>query len=340
MINMKNRQLKVAFVLYPNASISGKFNGVRSQALKWAEGLTRKDNKVTFVNVWGNYDWSSFDVVHIFGTGVWIYDFVSSIHKYNENIFISPIIDSYANVLMYRATSYLGCKKLRLYSNLYSMRSIKQFIKGWFYRSEHELKYLRNGLNISDNYLFYVPLSFEYGYDDIVLDLSQKEDFCFHLSSFTQERKNVLRLIKSAIKYNFKLVIGGSCGSNFESSEIYRLSNEHDNIKIMGVLTEDEKILLYKKAKVFALPSINEGVGLVALDAAALGCKIVITEIGGPKYYYGSLCYSVDPFSIDSIGESILSAFSEDISINNPLDMVRNTYNIDECVNLLSTYYR
>ena len=65
---------------------------------------------------------------------------------------------------------------------------------------------------------------------------------------------------------------------------------------------------LYNKAKVFALPSIREGVGLVALEAAARGSDIVITNIGGPKEYYEDLAYQVDPYSVDDIGKSVIKA--------------------------------
>jgi hypothetical protein len=62
---------------------------------------------------------------------------------------------------------------------------------------------------------------------------------------------------------------------------------------------------LYKRAKVFALPSIYEGVGIVALDAAVMGCDIVITRLGGPKEYYNNMAVEVDPYSIDEIGLAV-----------------------------------
>ena len=55
----------------------------------------------------------------------------------------------------------------------------------------------------------------------------------------------------------------------------------------------------------FALPSIVEGVGLSALEAATWGCDIVITNIGGPKEYYNNLALIVDPYSIDELGKGV-----------------------------------
>ena len=61
----------------------------------------------------------------------------------------------------------------------------------------------------------------------------------------------------------------------------------------------------YRAAKVFALPSTNEGVGLVALEAAVNGADIVITNFGGPQEYYSNLAKKVNPYSIDEIGKGV-----------------------------------
>ena len=44
----------------------------------------------------------------------------------------------------------------------------------------------------------------------------------------------------------------------------------------------------------------------MALEAASMGCDIVITNLGGPKEYYNGLAKIIDPFSIDEIGNSVM----------------------------------
>lgn len=61
------------------------------------------------------------------------------------------------------------------------------------------------------------------------------------------------------------------------------------------------------------MPSLNEGVGLVALEAAAYGCEIVITSLGGPKEYYGDLAEVVNPYSIDEIGSAVSRLMDNEI---------------------------
>jgi glycosyltransferase involved in cell wall biosynthesis len=84
----------------------------------------------------------------------------------------------------------------------------------------------------------------------------------------TQPRKNVPRLIEAAKKYQFNLKLVGNKGNAESEKRIRALIGDSQNIEILGFISDEELSLLYDKAKVFALPSINEGVGLVALEAA------------------------------------------------------------------------
>src|SRR5690606_27226277 len=109
----------------------------------------------------------------------------------------------------------------------------------------------------------------------------------------------------------FRLVLAGSTGSEEEFRPIKEEIGDATNIEVLGFISEETKLDLYSKAKVFALPSLWEGVGIVALDAAVFGCKIVITKNGGPKEYYNGMAEVVDPLDIDSIGTSILKLLNE-----------------------------
>ena len=43
----------------------------------------------------------------------------------------------------------------------------------------------------------------------------------------------------------------------------------------------------------------------MALDAAAMGCDIVITKLGGPKEYYSGKAIEVNPYDTDEIGTAV-----------------------------------
>ena len=63
-------------------------------------------------------------------------------------------------------------------------------------------------------------------------------------------------------------------------SEIKRLGLA-ERVKLIGDVSEDEKWCLYRNAGVFVLPSTEktEAFGLVLLEAAHCGARLVITDI-------------------------------------------------------------
>lgn len=182
-------------------------------------------------------------------------------------------------------------------------------------RSEYEGEYLRYCFGVGTDDILNAPISYEMP-DAVIEDVHGKENFCLHVSAIYQERKNVRRLIEASKKYKFPLVLAGNPGNEDQQREINRWVDSTPWITIKGFVSNEELQLLYQKAKVFALPSINEGVGIVALNAAVAGCEVVLTEIGGPKEYFGGLANLVNPYDIDDIGQNILKAMSAQHNTN------------------------
>ncbi|AUC22219.1 hypothetical protein BTO15_08990 [Polaribacter sejongensis] len=297
--------MKIGFFLGQSAIISGNSNGVKNQAREWSKGLVSQGHTVDELNVWGNYDWKTYDVLHIFGTGIWLHAFIIVLSKKNKNIVISPIIDSIQSPFMYKLSTFVGFEKLRLYSPTYALKKSLPYIKGVFVRSDYESLFFSKSMNLKSSKIFKVPLSFD---DEICKEYNhnlKKENFCLHISSIYQERKNVIRLIKAAKKYKFKLVLAGAKGSEEQFRPLLNEIGDCKNIKVLGFITEEEMIDLYKKAKVFALPSISEGVGIVALNAAYYGCEVVLTNVGGPKEYFHPFAELVNPYSVRDIGVAV-----------------------------------
>jgi glycosyltransferase involved in cell wall biosynthesis len=64
----------------------------------------------------------------------------------------------------------------------------------------------------------------------------------------------------------------------------FRKMAEHPSIQIISKhLSNDDLINLYHQADVFCLPSIDEGFGLVGLEAMAAGLPVIVTENVGMK---------------------------------------------------------
>ena len=324
--------------MYPGACYLGAGDGSKMQAEIWLKELERKGHHVDRITPWGHYEWRDFDIIHVFGFGLWNYDMIHWGSGLNPNFVFSPIIDTNTPIWKYRLATHCGCEKLRLFSQNYALRKLKNKIKLFFVRSEHEAKYLKDGYGIGQDKIALVPLS--YRNIDYRPDI-KKEPFCLFAGTMTQPRKNVPRLIEAAQKYNFKLKLVGNTGNEESEKYLRSLTNNSQNIEILGFVSDEELISLYSRAKVFALPSINEGVGLVALEAAMHGCNIVITNIGGPKEYYPrKMVQTINPYDIDDIGRAILKAMDDNISQPSLRNHIEKTYNVSSCTDLLIDNYK
>lgn len=329
--------MTIAYVMYPGACYMGKADGSKMQAEIWADELLRRGHVVERINPWGHYDWKKFDVVHVFGFGLWNYDMIHWGSGINPNFVFSPIIDTNTPMWKYRLATYFGCSKLRLFSQNYMLRQLKQDVKLFFARTQYEADYLCRGYGIEKQKVAIVPLSFREPHFNPAI---AKEKFCLFVGTMTQPRKNVPALIKAAQKYGFRLKLVGNKGNSKSEADLRALIAGAENIELLGFVSDEELSSLYNRAKVFALPSLNEGVGLVALEAAMHGCNIVITKLGGPKEYYDQDSVQlVNPYDIDDIGQAVLRALDDDASQPHLRECLERKYNVSACVDLLEAAY-
>lgn len=321
----------------PDACYNGKGDGSRKQAEIWQCELERQGHQVDLINPWGNYQWKSYDIVHFYGIGLWDYDMIRWGSGLNKNIVFSPIIDSNTPLWKYRLFSHIGCEKLRLFSQNYAVRCYKDHVKLFLARTQYEASYLNQGYGISQEKIRIVPLSYR---EDHYNPDVKKEPFCLFTGTMTQERKNVPRLIEAAKKYEFHLVLAGSLGNSESEARLRSLIGDAPNIEVKGFVSDEELYSLYNRARVFALPSLNEGVGLVALEAAVHGCNIVITKLGGPKEYYREgTVWLVDPYSVDDIGRNIKVALQVEHLQPDLRNEIIQKYSVSHCVHTLLKEY-
>lgn len=331
--------MKIAYILAPSEILDGASNGIRSQVFTWANSLRELGEEVTIINATEIYNWKDFDVIHFFGSSnTWFLSFAEAMKERNPNIVWSPICDDITNPKLQRLKTYIGCDKLHIFSLPYIRRKAYPLFKKIFVRSNYEKNYIAKAYNASPSQIAIVPLAMSY---DEMYEPQKKENFCFHMSLLYHERKNVVRLIQAANKFNFRLVLAGKTGNEQEFAPLKKEIKNNPNIQVLGFISEEEKINLYKRAKVFALPSIMEGVGIVAVDAAKYGCEIVITEIGGPKEYYENKAFIVNPYSVDEIGQAIVTALNGEKTFQPELSkQINKLYNKKHIAQLLLQEYQ
>jgi glycosyltransferase involved in cell wall biosynthesis len=119
--------------------------------------------------------------------------------------------------------------------------------------------------------------------------------------------KNQLNLIKALNNTRFRLLIIGTHAPNQKGYYEECRTMAASNITFIDHVPQTELVRHYQRAKVHVLPSWFETTGLSSLEAAVMGCNIVITEKGDAKEYFGTNAFYCDPAE----PESILSAIEK-----------------------------
>lgn len=128
--------------------------------------------------------------------------------------------------------------------------------------------------------------------------------------------KNQLNLIKALNNTPYTLLLIGSAAPNQLS--YYRKCREMaaDNIHFIDHLPQEELVQYYQRARVHILPSWFETCGLSTLEAAAMGCNVVITDKGYTREYYEDYAFYCDPASPASIRNAIEKAATASVLPN------------------------
>ncbi|MDD5081613.1 MAG: glycosyltransferase family 4 protein [Candidatus Omnitrophica bacterium] len=105
------------------------------------------------------------------------------------------------------------------------------------------------------------------------------------------ERKGqdiVVRALEDVVKVcpNVKYVMAGLLTQKEQITEIARRVGVFEKLEFKGVVTEEELLTLYHNSTLFVLPSRKteksmEGFGLVALEAMACGCPVIVSDETG-----------------------------------------------------------
>ena len=325
-------------ITIPHASVNYS-GGINVQGRMWKEGLKALGHTVDLLNSWEKFDYSSYDFIIILGYGRLTADYVRLYKQFkNIKIISAPILDP--NVIplwKFKLLKYYGSQRLKLHFHYHDYYKCKDEFCMFLARSEYERKYIINGFNIAPEKVKIVPISMRFS-ETLEIDMDKKENVCLHVSRLADKGKNVERLIEAAKKYKFELRLAGTIHGNKERQWLNELIGDSKNIKYIGWLSEEELKNEYMKAKVLALPSIIEGVGMVALEAAVYGCEICLTNLGGPKEYYEGRAVLVDPYDIDSIGQGVLEAMNDKNAQPELGGFVMREYSVKNCMTKLEHY--
>ncbi len=123
-----------------------------------------------------------------------------------------------------------------------------------------------------------------------------------------EPRKNQLALVRALRGLELPLVIAGRIRDVAYWQACRREGG--DFLRHVGPVEHGSDLhrSAYRACSVFALPSTLETPGLAALEAAAQGARVVITQVGSTREYFGSGADYVDPGDEANIRQAVLGA--------------------------------
>lgn len=135
--------------------------------------------------------------------------------------------------------------------------------------------------------------------------------------------KNVISSIKACKSLDIPLILIGN--TNYKDYLSNCKKNASQKTYFLGSKKNKDIIPFYKHAKIHLLPSFRETPGLSSLEAGALGCNIVSTNVGSSKEYFGKEAFYCNPNDLKSIENAIKSAWNQPTS-HLLKDKIRSNY--------------
>ncbi len=135
----------------------------------------------------------------------------------------------------------------------------------------------------------------------------------------SRPRKNLSRLLKAWNVFSVKnpdyyLVIAGKS---------YSYHSHNKRVKFLGIISEKEKTILYKKSLALIFPSLYEGFGLPVLEAQSLGIPVVSSNLSSLPEIAGLGALFINPNN----NESIINGMEKIIAPNFLKDnLIRNAH--------------
>lgn len=114
----------------------------------------------------------------------------------------------------------------------------------------------------------------------------------------------------------FELVLAGKRGEAFPllQQRIVELGLS-DCVRAIGEVTQEEKLNLFARTKIYLQPSYFEGFGLATAEAAAAGCCVITTDVGEVRTVIGDGGVYVRPGDAEELANTIEDLLADDALI-------------------------
>lgn len=186
--------------------------------------------------------------------------------------------------------------------------------------SEHSKADILKTFKVDEKKIFVIPLApttIFFNQEENNGEIRQKyhlpEEY-FLMVGTLEPRKNYIRLLEAyhrLIVQNNRLpdlLFVGRKGWLYE--DILQQISKPDlagRVHLTGAIPDIDLVQIYRRAKALLYPSLYEGFGLPILEAMSCDCPVLTSNISSMPEVAGLAAEYVDPFSIDSIMQGMLS---------------------------------
>lgn len=288
--------MRVLFNTYPVAFDCP--GGGEIQLLKSREALQRAGVDVLLYDLW-NPQFDHVDVVHYFSVQGGSMNFCDYVKRIGLPLLISPVLwltPENRDLMPLGEIHALLHRCDRILPNSYA--ELEQ-LAGGFQVEQAKFSVTPNGIDAAfgepaDPQLF-------------CRQFDQQRPFVLCVANI-EPRKNQLRLIRAVADLDVDLILLGNVRDQayWEACQ----AEGTTRVRYLGYLDHASCLLksAYAACTAFVLPSLLETPGLAALEAAAQGTPIAITEVGCTREYFAELASYADPLDEVSIRASIVAA--------------------------------
>ena len=331
--------MKVAFISRSSLFVAKGGDTIQMQETARCLKNWNVDVDITLTNEKINYD--EYDLLHFFNL-TRPADILFHIKKSKTPFVVTPLLIHYSEfdrqyrkgisgkIFQYLSPSQIEYLKsiARWIKGQEKIRSFSYLVKGYNHCIKHIL--LKAAMILPNSEMEYQNLVRLYSLSAPFSIIPNGIDTDFFSSTVNKEKdpnlilavarteglKNQLNLIKAVNDSKFQLFIIGDAAIN--QTDYYKKCQKiaSKNIHFIEHLPQQELIQYYSKAKVHILPSWFETCGLSTLEAASLGCNVVITNRGYASEYCNGYAYYCDPSSPVSIRQAIEKASKENFNKN------------------------
>lgn len=147
---------------------------------------------------------------------------------------------------------------------------------------------------------------------------TKHKDYIIYIGTI-QPRKNLIRLIEavSRIEKLKLLIVGKTKGEGRQGwmyEEILKAPKDfgiEERVKFLGFVPTEDLSGLLSKSLALIQPSLWEGFGIPVVEAMAVGCPVIVSNVSSLPEVVGKAGILVDPYSVDQIEQTIRTVVSD-----------------------------